>query len=99
LTRASEHAAIVQTGDDHRAEEKPPAESVAAILAKNRFWRAAMRRAAFGRENFFIAKNCDSESAQRTFNRHRESRRHRSRIDAATCESQKCLRHSRFLRY
>jgi hypothetical protein len=90
-------ASIVQTGDDHRAEEKPHPESVVAILAKSRFWRAAMRREAVERENFFIAKNCDSESAQRDFNRHRESRRHRLRIDAAMCESRKCLRHSRFL--
>jgi hypothetical protein len=51
----------------HRAEEKPRAESVAAIPAKNRFWRAAMRREAGERENFFIAKNGDSESAQRAF--------------------------------
>jgi hypothetical protein len=30
-----------------------------------------MRREAGGHENFFIAKNRDSESAQRTFSRHR----------------------------
>jgi hypothetical protein len=42
-----------------------------AIRSKNRFWRAAMRREAGGHENFFIAKNRDSESAQRTFGRHR----------------------------
>jgi hypothetical protein len=35
--------------------------------AKNRFWRAAMRREAGQHENFFIAKNRDSESAQRAF--------------------------------
>jgi hypothetical protein len=38
-----------------------------AIRAKNRFWRAAMRRKAGEHENFFIAKNRDSESAQRVF--------------------------------
>jgi hypothetical protein len=40
-----------------------------AIRAKNRFWRAAMRREAGEHENFFIAKNRDSESAQRAFGR------------------------------
>jgi hypothetical protein len=42
-------------------------ESAAAIRAKNRFWRAAMRREGGEHENFFIAKNRDSESAQRAF--------------------------------
>jgi hypothetical protein len=42
-------------------------ESAAAILAKIRFWRAPMRRKAGERENFFIAKNRDSESTQRAF--------------------------------
>jgi hypothetical protein len=74
-SRAREHVSIVQTGDDHRAEEKPHPESAAAIPAKNRFWRAAMRRKAGEHENFFIAKNCDSESARRAFDRYRESRR------------------------
>jgi hypothetical protein len=49
-----------------RAEKSYP-ESAAAIRPKNRFWRATMRREAGCRENFFIAKNCDSESAQRAF--------------------------------
>jgi hypothetical protein len=52
-----------------RAKEKPRPESAAAIPAKNRFWRAAMRREAGEHENFFVAKNCDSESAQRAFGR------------------------------
>jgi hypothetical protein len=55
----------------HRAEEKPRAESAAVIPAKNPFWRAAMRREAGEHENLFIAKNRDSESAQRTFGRRR----------------------------
>jgi hypothetical protein len=42
-----------------------------AIRAENRLWRAAMRREAGGHENFFIAKNRDSESAQRAFGWHR----------------------------
>ena len=46
-------------------------ESVAAIRAKTRLWRAAMRCAAVNRENFFIAKNRDSESARVAFRRHR----------------------------
>ena len=44
---------------------------LSAIRAKNRFWRAAMRRDAVNRENFFIAKNRDSESARGAFRRHR----------------------------
>jgi hypothetical protein len=55
----------------YRAEEKSRAESAEAILAKNLFWRAAMRREAGEHENLFIAKNCDSESAQRAFGRRR----------------------------
>jgi len=48
-----------------RLEEESWRESGAAIRAKNRFWRAPMRRDAGGHENFLIAKNCDSESAKR----------------------------------
>jgi hypothetical protein len=55
----------------HRAKEKSRPESAAAIPAKNRFWRAAMRRKAGEHENFFIAKNGDSESAQWAFKHHR----------------------------
>jgi hypothetical protein len=55
----------------HRTNQKSRRESAAAIRAKNRFWRAAMRREAGQRENFFIAKNRDSESAQRAFSQHR----------------------------
>jgi hypothetical protein len=43
------------------------AESVVAIRAKNRFWRAPISRKAGKRKNFFIAKNRDSESAQPPF--------------------------------
>jgi hypothetical protein len=94
--RASTHRSF-KSVTMHRAEEKSHPESATAILAKTRFWRAAMRREAGEHENFFIAKNCDSESAQRAFNRRRESQRHRLRIDAAMHESRKCLRRSRFL--
>jgi hypothetical protein len=51
----------------HRAGRNGASESAAAIRAKNRFWRAPMRREAGEHENFFIAKNRDSESAQRAF--------------------------------
>ena len=54
----------------HR-ETKSPCESAAAIRAKSRFWRATMRHEAVDHENFFIAKNRDSESAQRAFSRSR----------------------------
>jgi hypothetical protein len=54
--------ATLRTGKQHR-------ESASAIRSKNRFWRAPMRREGGGHENFFIAKNRDSESAQRAFNR------------------------------
>jgi hypothetical protein len=47
--------------------ENRVSESAVAIRAKNWFWRAAMRREAQQHENFFIAKNRDSESAQRAF--------------------------------
>jgi hypothetical protein len=35
--------------------------------AKNRFWRAGIRPEAGEDENFFVAKNRDSESAQPPF--------------------------------
>lgn len=50
-----------------RLDEESARESAGAIRAKNRFWRAPMRRDAGGHENFFIAKNGDSESAQRVW--------------------------------
>jgi hypothetical protein len=52
-----------------RAACKPKrsCESVGPIRIKNRFWRAAMRRKAGRRKNFFIAKNIDSESVQPGF--------------------------------
>ena len=46
-------------------------ESATAIRAKSRIWRVPMRRDAGELENFFIAKNRDSESARRVFSRHR----------------------------
>jgi hypothetical protein len=45
--------------------ENPLPNQLRAIRPKNRFWRATMRREAGGHENFFIAKNRDSESVRR----------------------------------
>jgi hypothetical protein len=54
----------------HRArDENTPANQPRAIRAKNRFWRATLNSEAGEHENFFVAKVCDSESAQRAFNR------------------------------
>jgi hypothetical protein len=64
---ASVHQSFTITGDASRDVENRRRESAAAILAKIRFWRAAIRRKAGGHENFFIAKNRDSESTQRAF--------------------------------
>jgi hypothetical protein len=44
-----------------------------AIRAKIRFWRVTMRRKAGGHENFFIAKNGDSESTHRAFRGYRST--------------------------
>jgi hypothetical protein len=55
--------------DASRAAKKCPCESAPAIRSKIRFWRAPMRREAGEHENLFIAKNRDSESAQRVFDR------------------------------
>jgi hypothetical protein len=73
-------------------------ESAAAIRAKNRFWRAPMRRDGGNRENFFIAKNCDSESTQRAFCRHGRVAMRAMTLAPQDEESQKCLRHSGFHR-
>jgi hypothetical protein len=61
------HQLFTITGDALRDVEIAASESAAAILAKIRFWRATMRRKAGEHENFFIAKNRDSESTQRAF--------------------------------
>jgi hypothetical protein len=53
----------------HRTNQNRTANQRHAIRPKNRFWRATMRREAGNRENFFIAKNRDSESVQRAFGR------------------------------
>jgi hypothetical protein len=53
-----------------RAKGNRTANQRCAIRAKNRFWRAPMRREAGEHENFFIAKTRDSESEQRAFGRH-----------------------------
>jgi hypothetical protein len=70
LAHATAHRSSIASGDaphePNRAANQPH-----AIRAKNRFWRAAMRREAGNHENFFIAKNRDSESAQRAFSRPR----------------------------
>jgi hypothetical protein len=92
-SRASVEAAfIVSTKDRAR-------ESAAAIRAKNRFWRAPMRRDAGDSENFFIAKNCDSESTQRAFGRHGRVAMCAMTPASQDEELQKHLRHSGFLRY
>jgi hypothetical protein len=54
----------------HREPNVAPANQRRTIPAKIRFWRAPMRHEAGEHENFFIAKNRDSESAQRAFGRH-----------------------------
>jgi hypothetical protein len=74
-------------------------ESAAAIRAKNRFWRAPMRRDAGDRENFFIAKNGDSESTQRAFGRHGRVAMCAITLRSQDEELRKRLRHSGFLRY
>jgi hypothetical protein len=55
----------------HREPKAVLANQRRAIRAEIRFWRAPMRREAGGHENFFIAKNRDSESARRAFGRRR----------------------------
>jgi hypothetical protein len=64
------------------ANQNAVANQLAAIRIKNRFWRAAMRRKAGRRKNFFIAKKRDSESAQPAF--HRAARRATTSV---TCEA------------
>jgi hypothetical protein len=65
----------------HTMRKKNRRESAAAIRAKNGIWRATMRREAGEHENFFIAKNRDSESTQQAFRAAVELRRHRLRGD------------------
>jgi hypothetical protein len=67
FAHARVHQLFTISDDAPRAAKNHGGESAAAILAKIRFWRAAMRREAGEHENFFIAKNRDSESAQRAF--------------------------------
>jgi hypothetical protein len=74
-------------------------ESAATIRAKNRFWRAPMRRDAAEGKNFFIAKNCDSESTQRAFGRLGRVAMCAMRLTSQDEELQKCLQRSGFLRY
>jgi hypothetical protein len=72
---AHAHAPIVhhKSGDASSDAKTAAPESAAAILAKNRFWRAALSREPGWGENFFIAKSRDSESTQSPFNRHRRT--------------------------
>jgi hypothetical protein len=58
-----------------------------------------MRRDAGRRENFFIAKNRDSESMQRAFGRHRRVAMRAMTLASQHEELQKRLPHSGFLRY
>jgi hypothetical protein len=59
------HRSFTISGDAIRARRQlRPANQLRAIRAKNRFWRAPMRREGGGHENFFIAKTRDSESTQ-----------------------------------
>src|ERR1700759_146807 len=52
---------------------KTRCKSAGAMRKKNRFWRAVMSHEAGEHENFFIAKNRDSESAKRALQRHLRS--------------------------
>jgi hypothetical protein len=63
--RACAHRARTPTT---REQAKSDRESASAIPAKNRIRRMTMRRELGERENFFIAKVCDSESAKWAFN-------------------------------
>jgi hypothetical protein len=67
--RANLHRSFTMIADVSAENENVARESVDAIRAKIRFWRAMMRREADEHENFFIAKVRDSESAQRDFRR------------------------------
>jgi hypothetical protein len=82
-----------------RLDQKPSCESAAAIRAKNRFWRAPMRRDAGTGENFFIAKNRDSESTQSVFGRRRRVATGMMTLVSPDEELQKRLQRSGFLRY
>jgi hypothetical protein len=53
------------------ATDNGACESVATIRPEIPFWRAPMRRQRCDHENIFIAKVCDSESAQADFGRSR----------------------------
>jgi hypothetical protein len=52
-------------GDAQRSSCGAAPNQPQSIRAKIRVWRASMRREGTDRENFFIAKNRDSESAKR----------------------------------
>jgi hypothetical protein len=61
------------SGDASRDAKTAAAESAAAILAKDRFWRARREAKPVGTKNFFLAKNQDSESTQHAFGRARQA--------------------------
>jgi hypothetical protein len=84
---------------DARAQANRIANQRSPIRPKNGFWRAAMRRKAAEHENFFIAKNTDSESTQPAFRRHRRAATASIAYRASDALLRKRLRHRRFLRY
>jgi len=53
-----------------RRDGKRTSESVIAIREESSFWRASATPEHCDRENFFIAKPRDSESAHTAFSRH-----------------------------
>jgi hypothetical protein len=79
--------------------ENRACESATAIRAKNRFWRAPMRRDAGAGENFFIAKNRDSESTRSVFGRRCRVAMCAMTLASQDEELQKRLQRSGFLRY
>jgi hypothetical protein len=94
---ANVHQSFTISGDASRDTKNHGCESAAAILAKIRFWRAAMRRKGGSHENFFIAKNRDSESAQRTFRGRRRVATAPNASRSIKAESRKRLRCNGFL--
>jgi hypothetical protein len=75
-------------GDAGEAKKrKRSRESEAAFRAKNRFWRATMRREAGGHKNFFIAKNLRVHAAR--FQPASTSRRSVERVPVNRCSNEK----------
>jgi hypothetical protein len=63
------HRSFTMTDDCGCWRGDAAANQPQSIRAEIRFWRVVLRREACNRENFFIAKNRDSESARRPFER------------------------------